>query len=264
MPLQCRTYGLHQNHLLIDSIWKGQPMRWKRCSNAGQCWCEFWGCFLLFFPSKRKWFNVSGGVRKLSFCSWTLSLIKIILGDDGAQQKSLSLQSQIQAVHINNKHIQRWRGRKRGGHWRKERYWREMFSNKIIIFTGSVIYGHCCAESLISCCSWVEAADSAQRKTSQHGLRLVLQTESLLLGHRSGMTWSEWSETIVIFLIWVTAINKQVSISKEMFTLVLVIQNLVQRLGLCGHALIVYILEQTFLLDLRSMLYRKCLRKSLY
>lgn len=54
IPLQCRTYGLHQNHLLIDSIWKGQPMRWKRCCNAGPCWCEFLGCLIFYFFEQKE------------------------------------------------------------------------------------------------------------------------------------------------------------------------------------------------------------------
>lgn len=123
MPLQCRTYGLHQNHLPIDSIWKGQPMRWKRCCNAGPGWCEFlhlWGVF----SGKRKWFNVPKGVRKLSFCSWTLSscLIKIILsqGEGGLDLagKVLPLPSQSTRDTQSNKHPLWWKNG--GSRWGKD------------------------------------------------------------------------------------------------------------------------------------------------
>lgn len=49
LPLQCRTYRLHHNRLLINRIQKGQPIK---CCGAGPHWWQLQGCcFLYFLPS---------------------------------------------------------------------------------------------------------------------------------------------------------------------------------------------------------------------
>lgn len=100
------------------SQWGGKGAVMQGQADVNSCICGF------FFSGKRKWFNVPKGVRKLSFCSWTLSscLIKIILsrGEGGLDLagKVLPLLSQITRDTQSNKHPLWWKNG--GSRWGKD------------------------------------------------------------------------------------------------------------------------------------------------
>lgn len=159
MPLQCRTYGLHQNQLLIDIICKGQPLTWIRCCNAYSRWWEF--LVLMVFPlQKRNGFYVPGGGHKLCFCnpivSW--SFIKILSsGKIELSTKVFLCRVRTQQTHIGGR---QWGKDKDRDRVRKKK----MFLNKIITFTSFILTTIVVQKALKSCHPWAEPKESSQRK----------------------------------------------------------------------------------------------------